>query len=73
MSIFDWENEGGMFIDPDTLRDDKPCDAYWGNVCSGFGGKTICTKCGWDMYDHPSEAWWLNEDGTVKPDDGRPT
>jgi len=33
-------------------KDDKPCDHYFGNVCTGFGGTTDCYVCGWDMYDH---------------------
>lgn len=32
---------------------DEPCDSYFGNVCSGFGGSLICDFCGWDMFDHP--------------------
>jgi hypothetical protein len=31
---------------------DEVCDSYFGNVCSGFGGKTICNFCGHDMYKH---------------------
>lgn len=47
-------------------KDDKPCDGYWGNVCSGFGGSLTCKRCGWERDEHPSECWWLNEDGTEK-------
>jgi hypothetical protein len=28
------------------------CENYFGNVCTGFGGKTICEFCGHDMYEH---------------------
>jgi hypothetical protein len=39
-------------------KDETPCDSYIGNMCSGFGGKTICWVCGWDMYEHPE--WQLD-------------
>jgi hypothetical protein len=31
---------------------DKPCDNYFGNVCSGFGGSLTCYICGWDRVEH---------------------
>lgn len=34
-------------------KHETPCDTYFGNVCSGFGGSLTCDLCGWDMYDHP--------------------
>lgn len=33
-------------------RAPEPCEVYFGNVCSGFGGSLTCYMCGWDMYDH---------------------
>lgn len=33
-------------------RKDKPCDYYSGNLCSGFGGSTNCSRCGWDLMAH---------------------
>lgn len=30
----------------------RPCAHYSGNMCGGFGGKTICHWCGWDMTYH---------------------
>lgn len=32
------------------------CEQYWGNVCSGFGGVTICYACGQDMMNHSPAA-----------------
>lgn len=34
---------------------DAPCDSYFGNVCGGFGARTVCLGCGWDRIDHPNE------------------
>ena len=36
-------------------RAEEPCDSYFGNLCSGFGGTLTCLTCGWDQQDHPRE------------------
>lgn len=41
-----------MSFAPERHKDDEPCEQYFGNLCSGFGGQTICTRCGWDFHDH---------------------
>jgi hypothetical protein len=40
---------------------DKPCESYFGNVCSGFGGTTKCYTCGHDMWSHPEYQDELDE------------
>lgn len=35
-----------------TYKATEPCESYFGNVCTGFGGTTECRLCGWDMFDH---------------------
>lgn len=39
-----------IFADMRTAE--APCDSYLGNVCTGFGGETVCYICGWDLYEH---------------------
>ena len=31
---------------------EEPCETFFGNTCSGFGGSTHCLICGWDKWDH---------------------
>jgi len=51
-----------MCTEFELVKKDEPCDYYFGNVCTGFGGKTICDFCGWDMMDHPQQkALWGGE------------
>lgn len=40
----------------EPYKADEPCESYFGNVCSGFGGSLTCYGCGWDMYDHERGA-----------------
>lgn len=40
---------------PYLRKDPEPCEAYFGNVCSGFGGSLTCYRCGWQRHEHPSE------------------
>lgn len=36
-------------------KKDEPCEAYFGNLCTGFGNEDQTCFCGWDRWDHPSE------------------
>lgn len=42
-----------MSTDRWPTKADKPCEAYFGNVCSGFGGSLTCYRCGWERHEHP--------------------
>lgn len=35
------------------MSEPRVCDEYIGNVCSGFGGRTVCRRCGVDRFEHP--------------------
>lgn len=47
--------------EPLRSPDDQPCEAYFGNECSGFGGSLICNRCGWHWDDHPDRQEALRE------------
>lgn len=38
-----------------SFPSDQPCESYFGNVCSGFGGSLICDFCGWERHEHPKD------------------
>lgn len=48
--------DGKPFVDPHR-KNEQPCDSYFGNVCTGFGGTTNCEFCGWDMNAHEEYIW----------------
>lgn len=37
-------------------QEPEECEAYLGNVCSGFGGSTICWSCHKEMFEHSAAA-----------------
>lgn len=42
-----------MSFGPIKRKADEPCNSYFGNLCSGFGGTMVCMFCGWGKFDHP--------------------
>jgi dCMP deaminase len=42
-------------------RKPEPCKSYRGNLCSGFGGETICDFCGWDRFEHKGRGISLED------------
>lgn len=43
----------------------EPCDKYAGNLCSGFGGSTVCWFCGWNRFSHQSELTFKLRDSRL--------
>lgn len=39
------------------FKREKPCEAYSGNLCTGFGGKSECLICGWARWAHNADKY----------------
>jgi hypothetical protein len=64
-----------MATDDNEKKAPKPCESYFGNVCSGFGGSLTCFRCGWHKFDHEPTVTGLplrlaGQEGSVSDERG---